>query len=73
MSKKDKEMSPISREIVDVEGVYTDETGHEEHLHRGEEFPADLMLGTTEWELTELVYDNHHQGQTDKRLVPKKD
>ncbi|MDQ0091468.1 hypothetical protein J2T12_004905 [Paenibacillus anaericanus] len=73
MSKKDKEMSPISREIVDVDGVYTNEVGHEECLKRGEEFPADLVLGTTEWELTELVYDNHHEGKTDERLIPEKD
>lgn len=57
MSRKDKSMLPISREKVEVEGVYRDEAGRETFLQRGEEFPADLVLGTTEWELVEFAKD----------------
>lgn len=73
MSKENKEMLPVSRETVEVEGVYTDELGRETYLHKGEEFPADLVLGTTEWELTELAQVKHSEGRTNPRLIPKKD
>ncbi|MGF7049040.1 hypothetical protein J2T13_003548 [Paenibacillus sp. DS2015] len=73
MSSKNKDMLPISRETVEVEGVYENESGQEQYLRRGEEFPADLVLGNTEWEMTELALENHSDGQTDKRLIPKKD
>lgn len=68
-----KDMNPISHERVEVDGIYTNEFGREEHLHRGQTFPADLVLGNTEWELQEYMFDNHHEGGTDPRLVPKKD
>lgn len=71
MSGKDKEMLPISKETVEVDGVYTNERGLTEHLHRGQQFPSDPVLGATEWELTEFAFDNHHDGTTDPRLVPK--
>ncbi|MBO2945387.1 transposase [Paenibacillus sp. F411] len=71
MAGKDKEMPPISREEVEVDGVYTDEAGHEEHLMRGETFPADPVLGTTEWRLREYDFENHHEGRTDERMVVK--
>lgn len=67
------EMDPISGENVEVEGVYQNEWGREEKLQRGDKFPADLILGTTEWELVELEFDNHHKGTTDPRLVPHDD
>jgi hypothetical protein len=67
------EMNPVSRESVDVDGVYMNELGHEEKLERGDQFPSDLVLGATEWTLTEFSFDNHHTGKTDPRLVPKKD
>ncbi|ALS30128.1 transposase [Paenibacillus cisolokensis] len=71
--KRHYEMEPISGEPVEVDGVYKNEWGGEEKLQRGQVFPADPMLGTTEWELVELEFDNHHEGQTDPRLVPKSD
>lgn len=27
--------------------------------------------GSTEWKLSEYDFENHHQGRTDERLVPK--
>lgn len=71
MDNKDKAMLPLSREEVEVDGIYTNEWGREERLHRGDDFPADPMMGTTEWQLSEFTYDNHHEGRTDPRLVPK--
>ncbi|CAM3103833.1 transposase [Paenibacillus sediminis] len=71
--KKKDEMLPLSREEVEVDGIYTNEWGQEEHLHRGQHFPADPPLGVTEWQLTEFMFDNHHEGLTDERLVAKKD
>ncbi|MFC5699727.1 transposase [Cohnella faecalis] len=64
-------MEPISGEKVTVDGVYKNEWGNEEELKRGQVFPADLALGSTEWELVEFSYENHHEGRTDPRLVPK--
>ncbi|RKP50109.1 transposase [Cohnella endophytica] len=64
-------MEPVSGEKVEVDGVYTNEWGREEELNRGETFPADPMLGETEWTLSEFSFDNHHEGRTDPRLVPK--
>ena len=71
MSGKDKDMHPVSREEVEVDGVYTNEWGREEHLKRGEAFPSDPILGTTEWRLTEYDLENHHDGRTDERLIVK--
>lgn len=71
-SKEYYEMDPISREIVNVEGVYTDEDGRERYLHKGEEFPADLIMGTTEWKLTEFAQVKHSDGETSRHLIPKK-
>lgn len=65
------EMNPVSRETVDVDGVYMDEWGREEKLKRGDQFPADPVHGETEWTLTEFSFDNHHDGKTDPRLYPK--
>ncbi|WP_256758718.1 transposase [Cohnella sp. WQ 127256] len=71
-SNKDR-MDPMSGEKVEVDGVYENEAGQEQELKRGDEFPADLILGNTEWTLTEFSFDNHHEGRTDPRLVPKED
>lgn len=68
-----KKMNPFSGEKVDVDGLYKNEVGQEIELKRGDEFPSDLILGHTEYTLTEFNYDNHHEGRTDPRLVPKKD
>ncbi|WP_314587501.1 transposase [Paenibacillus terrigena] len=70
---KEKDMNPVSHERVEVDGIYTNESGQEEHLHRGQTFPANVVLGTTEWELKEYMFGNHHEGKTDPRLVSKKD
>lgn len=71
MSSDNKDMLPLSGENVEIDGVYEDEDGHEQHLKRGQHFPADLVLGKSEWKLTEYSFDNHHEGRTDERLVPK--
>ncbi|MDT9722345.1 transposase [Paenibacillus sp. ClWae2A] len=71
MERKEQDMLPLSHEKVEVDGVYINEAGREEHLHRGQHFPADPVLGKSEWKLTEYAFDNHHEGHTDERLVPK--
>ncbi|MCM3703049.1 hypothetical protein [Paenibacillus macerans] len=73
MSDKMKEMLPVSREQVEVSGVYRDELGREEYLRKGEEFPSDPVYGTMEWELKELAQEKNSKGHTDDRLIPKKD
>ncbi|MEW9701028.1 hypothetical protein [Paenibacillus sp. SI8] len=47
----DKTMDPMSGDTVETDGVYADEAGHEVTLKRGDEFPADLILGRTTWEM----------------------
>ncbi|WP_144869925.1 transposase [Paenibacillus sp. FSL M8-0142] len=71
MAGKDKDLPPISRDEVEVDGIYTNEWGREEYLKRGETFPFDPQKGSTEWKLSEYDFENHHQGRTDERLVPK--
>ncbi|NIK78133.1 hypothetical protein FHS15_003271 [Paenibacillus castaneae] len=75
MSNEDKhhEMQPITGETVEAKGVYQNEWGRQEQLEIGDKFPADPMLGSTEWELVEVYFNNHHQGHTDPRLVPHDD
>ncbi|TVY01317.1 transposase [Cohnella terricola] len=68
-----KKMDPMSGEKVEVDGIYENEAGQETELKRGDHFPSDLILGKTEWALTEFSFDNHHDGRTDPRLVPKED
>lgn len=70
---KTERMEPISGEMVEADGVYANEWGRQEQLERGEQFPADPILGSTEWKQVELVFDNHHAGQTDPRLIPHDD
>ncbi|WP_438348794.1 hypothetical protein ACP8HI_24925 [Paenibacillus sp. FA6] len=72
MSSKDKDMLPMSKETVEVEGVYENEEGREMHLRRGEEFPSDLVLGKTEWEMTEFAYENHSESEPEKHHIPKR-
>ncbi|WP_374018456.1 transposase [Paenibacillus thiaminolyticus] len=64
-------MNPMSRDRVEVDGIYANEWGREEVLYRGQHFPSDPQLGASEWELKEFMFDNHHEGRTDPRLVPK--
>lgn len=67
----ERKLEPLSGEAVEVDGVYKTEWGREQELKRGDEFPFDPVLGSTEWELVEYNIDNHHVGETDPRLVPK--
>ncbi|NOV02916.1 hypothetical protein [Paenibacillus planticolens] len=48
---KDKSMDPMTGDTVETDGVYANEAGQEVTLKRGNEFPADLVLGRTTWEL----------------------
>lgn len=73
MSKDNDKMNPITYERVEVDGVYANEWGREEVLYRGQTFPSDPQLGATEWQLKQFIYDNHHEGKTDIRLVAKPD
>ncbi|CAI6068553.1 transposase [Cohnella sp. JJ-181] len=68
---ENKEMMPVSGEKVESDGVYRDEWGRELQLSIGDTYPSDPVLGSTEWEWVEAVYDNHHDGETDPRLIPK--
>jgi hypothetical protein len=70
MSEKN-EMVPFSGEKIEVDGIYKNESGQVLELKRGDEFPSDLILGHTEWTLTEFKFDNHHEGKTDPRLYPQ--
>jgi hypothetical protein len=45
-----KGMDPLSGEKVDADGIYADESGHEQAFKRGDEFPSDIILGKTTWE-----------------------
>lgn len=67
----ENDMNPMSYDRVEVDGIYANEWGREEVLHRGQHFPSDPQLGATEWELKEYMFDNHHDGKTDIRLVAK--
>jgi hypothetical protein len=73
LSEEKHKMEPMSGEKVEVDGTYVNESGREAELERGSEFPSDLVMGSTEWKLVEYQFDNHHEGRTDPRLVPKKD
>ncbi|MFC7750335.1 hypothetical protein ACFQWB_10395 [Paenibacillus thermoaerophilus] len=54
---EDKRMDPQSGEPVESDGVYANEWGRLEAFRRGDIFPADPMLGTTEWKQVEVRYD----------------
>lgn len=74
MSNHEKHrMEPISGETVEADGVYRNEWGRDEQMKRGETFPSDPILGSTEWKQVELDSENHHDGKTDPRLVPHDD
>lgn len=62
-----KDMAPISGEPVDTDGIYQNEWGREEWFNRGEIFPADPQMGTTEWKLVSLASDTHEEGKPDPR------
>jgi hypothetical protein len=53
-----KDMNPMSGEEVETDGVYENEAGRQELLKRGDEFPGDLTLGKTEWELVSLPLES---------------
>ncbi|WNR44960.1 hypothetical protein [Paenibacillus roseipurpureus] len=48
---KDKSMDPMTGDIVETDGIYANEAGQEVTLKRGDEFPADLILGRSTYEL----------------------
>jgi hypothetical protein len=47
----DNHIEAMSGDEVEVDGVYANESGREVTLRRGDEFPADVMLGKTTWQL----------------------
>lgn len=38
MERKGKDLLPLTGDKVEVDGVYIDEDGHEQHLHRATAF-----------------------------------
>lgn len=76
---KDKDMKPISGEPIEVDGMYANEWGRIESLNRGDIFPADPMLGTTEWKLVsykaeqEPAKEGHHDHQPPRAHVDRGD
>lgn len=57
MSEHDR-MEPASGEPVEVDGVYSNEWGREEHFKKGDVFAADPQLGTTTWKLVRFDIDS---------------
>ncbi|MFC0216211.1 hypothetical protein ACFFK0_27825 [Paenibacillus chartarius] len=47
----DNHIEAMTGDEVEVDGVYVNEAGREEILHRGEKFPGDLTLGRTTWKM----------------------
>jgi hypothetical protein len=52
MSERKSQMNPMSGEHVEVDGVYKNEWGRQVQMARGDVFPADPVLGNTEWQLS---------------------
>ena len=48
---KDKTMDPMTGDTVETDGIYANEAGQEVTLKRGDQFPADLVLGRSTYEL----------------------
>lgn len=46
-----KSMDPMTGDTVETDGIYANEAGQEVTLKRGDEFPADLVLGRSTYEL----------------------
>lgn len=46
-----KTMDPMTGDTVETDGIYANEAGQEVTLKRGDEFPADLVLGRSTYEL----------------------
>jgi len=59
-------MDPLSGEKVSTDGIYADESGHEQAFKRGDEFPSDIVLGKTIWELKGFSLQ---EGELDHRGV----
>jgi len=68
-----KRMDEMSGEPVETDGVYANEWGREVFLKRGEIFPADPQLGTTEWKLVGLAHDTHTGWTPDPRFSEELD
>ncbi|SDO68973.1 hypothetical protein SAMN04487897_11991 [Paenibacillus sp. yr247] len=73
----DKTMNPMTGDTVETDGIYANETGQEVTLKRGDEFPADLILGRTTWELQGFANEaeiDHNQTENQplrKRVLPR--
>lgn len=63
---ENKNMNPMSGEKVEVDGVYANESGQESTFKRGDEFPSDLVLGKTTWELKGFSLN---EGEIDHRNI----
>lgn len=55
----DNTMDPMTGETVETDGIYANEAGREVTLKRGDEFPSDLILGQTIWELKGFADEAH--------------
>ncbi len=54
---ENKEMLPMSGEMVETNGTYVNTWGREQLLKRGDRFPSDEMMGDSEWRLISLPND----------------
>lgn len=66
----DKTMDPMSGDMVETDGVYANEDGREVTLKRGDEFPADLVLGRTTWEMKGFSMDESDIDHNFKENTP---
>ncbi|MDP5276703.1 hypothetical protein [Chengkuizengella axinellae] len=63
-----KDMSPMSGDPVETEGIYKNEWGREEMFKRGDIFPADTQMGTTAWVLSAFPPDVQRRETVDPRF-----
>jgi hypothetical protein len=54
----DKEMHPLSGDIVETTGVYQDRNGREIELKAGDEYPMDPQEGQVEWRMVGFLLNN---------------
>jgi hypothetical protein len=67
-----KTMDPMTGDIVETDGVYANEAGREVTLKRGDEFPADLVLGRTTWEMKGFAMNEAIIEHVDKENTPER-
>lgn len=68
----DKTMEPMTGDIVETDGVYKNEAGREVTLKRGDEFPADLYLGRTTWEMKGFAMNEAEIDHNFKENTPER-